>query len=509
MIGRYLLVVLLVIHFTNVHSADTIQWFQTSEGNHDRITPQKPIVMNTTPLPTTPNRIEVTTKITYQTIIGFGGAFTEASSVLFGLLNDTLQNEILNAYWGEGGNNYTMGRVPIGSCDYAIDSYNFDYQPGDYTMKYFDISHDLVEMVPFMQKAMSINEKFNGGTVSTPINLFGSAWSPPAWMKANGQMDKTPTSGGLIDDPKIWKAFALYYVKFIQEYEKNGVPLWGLTAQNEPLSIVPWEACWFNSTQQRIFLQDFLLPALESAGLVSPTGPSKLKVMVYDDQKSSVAYEYIGDVYANLTTQHLNEIWGSSWHWYSGPQFDVMEGIHELYPQFHILATEACDCFPPNSKLPLPYWYSGEHYGSDILGDLNAWAEGWVHWNLMLDEWGGPNHDNETCDAPIIITGVNYFDNGTVDYSNSSLGIYYQPSYYYMGHFSRFIPPQSVRIGWVSNVPQLQVTSFLRPDNLIATVILNTSDQPESFTYVNIDTGEWASMTINAHTIQTLLHSSV
>ena len=158
----------------------------------------------------------------YQTIVGFGGAFTDAAAETFYKMPTAAQQQILTAYFSpDQGIGYTLGRTNISSCDFSSDIYNYDDVPGDTSLSHFTIAHDLTYKIPFIKAA----EATAGGNVK----LFASPWSPPAWMKDNDNV----LHGGKLK-PEDRQAWANYFVRFFQEYKKQGISFWGMTMQNEP-----------------------------------------------------------------------------------------------------------------------------------------------------------------------------------------------------------------------------------------------------------------------------------
>lgn len=178
------------------------------------------------------SRIVVDSGKTFQETIGFGGAFTEASAFNFYNLPIHVQDKVMELYFGEDGIGLTLGRIHINSCDFSLESYSFDDVEDDFDLQYFDsnVTHDTKAIIPFIKAAMAKS--------SSKINLLASPWSPPAWMKQsdNGipSMLGSEQPQGLSENPKIQAAWALYFSKFIEAYEKHGVPIWAVTPQNEP-----------------------------------------------------------------------------------------------------------------------------------------------------------------------------------------------------------------------------------------------------------------------------------
>src|ERR1022692_2362120 len=204
---------------------------------------------------------------TFQTIVGIGGALTDASAETFYKLPADKQREILRAYFDpQKGIGYTLGRTHIHSCDFSSESYTY-VKDGDKQLDSFDISHDLKYRIPFIKAAIA--------ETGNHLTLFVSPWSPPAWMKDNDDM----LHGGKLK-PEYDESWARYYCKFIQAYEKAGVPIWGLTVQNEPLANQTWESCIYSAGEERDFVKNYLGPALWKDGLKDK------KIIIWDHNRS-------------------------------------------------------------------------------------------------------------------------------------------------------------------------------------------------------------------------------
>ncbi len=187
----------------------------------------------------------------FQTIEGFGGAFTESAAHTFYKMSPEVRAEILRAYFDPvTGNGYSLCRTHINSCDFSLGNYAYTEVPGDVELRHFTIEHDRHELIPMIKEAAA--------KVGPSFKLLASPWSPPAWMKTNGQMNH----GGKLK-PEYRQAWANYLVRYIQEYEKEGLPIWGLTVQNEPLATQVWDSCIYTAAEERDFVRDFIGPALE------------------------------------------------------------------------------------------------------------------------------------------------------------------------------------------------------------------------------------------------------
>jgi len=381
----------------------------------------------------------------YQEIIGFGGAFTEAAAVTFYKLPLEKQAELLRAYFDPAaGHGYTLCRTHINSCDFSLGNYAYADVPGDMELEHFSIERDRQALLPLIKAARAI--------AGDALNLLASPWSPPAWMKTNGEMNH----GGQLK-PEYHAVWAEYYCRYIQAYAGEGVPIWGLTVQNEPEATQVWDSCRYTAEEERDFVRDHLGPALQHHEL------GDIRLLIWDHNRD-VLFERASTVYDDpLAAQY---VWGAGFHWYENPQrFDEVQRVHDAYPDKHLVFTEGCQEGGPH----LGEWGLGERYAHAMLNDLNAWTEGWIDWNMLLDETGGPNHVGNYCSAPIIA------DTRTGE-------LLYQSSYYYIGHFARFIRPGAQRIGCRVSAGPLEATAFRNPDGQLAVIVLNRTEAEIAFT---------------------------
>jgi glucosylceramidase len=384
--------------------------------------------------------IMLNAKITFQNIEGFGGAITDAAAETFYKLSKDKQKEILQAYFNrEKGIGYSLCRTHINSCDFSSESYAYSEVEGDADLNHFTIQHDRKYRIPLMLASISATDG--------SLKFFASPWSPPAWMKTNNNM----LQGGKLK-PEYYQTWANYFVKFIQEYQKEGLPIWGVTVQNEPMATQTWESCLYSAEDERDFVKKYLGPAFEKASLEG------VKIIIWDHNRGPMVHR-AEIMYSDPEASKY--VWGTGFHWYTGDHFENVKLHNEAYPEKKLLFTEGC-VFPFEYN-KLADWNWGEHYGESILHDLNNSAVGWVDWNILLDETGGPNHVANFCYAPVI-------GNTKTD------ELVYMNSYYYMGHFSKFIRPGAYRILCSSNNDDLLATSMLNPDGEIVTVIMNASD---------------------------------
>lgn len=378
--------------------------------------------------------------VTYQKFRGFGGAFTESAAYNYMRMGEKNRKSIIRDYFSEDGLRYNMGRVPINSCDFSLGNYSY-VEEGDQELKTFCIAHDAKEMIPMIQDAQAEAGK--------KLKLLASPWSPPAFMKTNGEMNY----GGRLKKT-YYEAWAEYFVKFIEEYRKMGIHIEYVTVQNEPHSAQTWDSCVYSAKEEQIFVQEYLGPALQAAGL------SEVQIFIWDHNKDE-AYQRVKKVLADGNKEQY--IKGAAVHWYTGDHFEAIELIKKQYPALEVFFTEGCveySRFSEKKEIE-----KAEMYAHDILGNLNAGISASIDWNLLLDMSGGPNHAENYCEAPIMCD-INQ------DLYKKQL------SYFYIGHFSRYIRPGAVRIGVTRYTDQIEAAAFLNPAGERVVILLNRTEAP-------------------------------
>lgn len=409
---------------------------------------------------------------TFQTFFGIGGAVTDASAEVFAKLSPEKQEEFLKAYYDkEEGIGYTLARTPIHSCDFSSGSFTY-VSDEDKALGTFSVDHDRTYRLPLIKRVIEAA----GGE----IPLYASPWSPPPFMKSNKNM----LQGGKLL-PEYYDSWALYYAKFIQAYENEGIPIWGLTIQNEPMATQRWESCIYTAEEERDFLKNHLGPTLEKEGL------GDKKIIVWDHNR---------DLINHRTNTIMNDpdaakyVWGVGFHWYetwtgSDPMFVNLDNIKESYPDVNLVFTEGCNESFDAAKYH--YFPNAERYGRSMINDFNQGTVAWTDWNILLDETGGPNHVKNLCFAPI------HADTQTGE-------LIYTPTYYYLGHFSKFVRPGAKRVSTVCSRSHLQSTSFMNEDGTMVTVVMNATDTP--ITYKMYIGPKAVEQTIHPHAMQTLVY---
>jgi len=408
---------------------------------------------------------------TFQTMLGIGSALTDASAETFYKLPKAVQKEFMTAFYDkEKGIGYSLARTNIQSCDFSSDSYSY-VADKDAALKTFNIAHDLKYRVPFIKEAIAAA----GGK----LTLFASPWSPPAWMKDNNDV----LHGGKLKH-EYMQSWASFFVKFINAYQKQGIPVWGVTVQNEPMAKQKWESCIFTAEEERDFIKKYLGPTLTNSNVANT------KLIAWDHNRDLV-YQQASTMLEDRDAAKY--IWGIGYHWYetwtgSAMQFDNVRRVADAFPDKHLLFTEGC--IEKFDMARVNDWALGEKYGQSIIHDFNNGTVGWTDWNILLDEQGGPNHVGNYCFAPV--------------HADTQTGkLIYTNIYYYLGQFSKFVRPGDKRIVSSSNRDKLLTTAFKNAAGKLTVVVMNTSDDKIAYNLIIKNKG--AVVNSLPHSISTLI----
>ena len=435
----------------------------------------------------------------FQTITGFGGAFTESSAHLLYQLSAANRKKIMDAYFSEEGANYSLTRTHINSCDFSLKQYAYAMVDGDKNLDNFSIEEDKKNnLIPMILEAKSISKD--------GFNIIASPWTAPPWMKDN----KKWVGGKLL--PEYNNTWALYFSKYIDAYKKEGIDIWGLTVENEPLGNGNnWESMLFSPDEMTGFVQNHLGPILET------NGKSNVKILGYDQNRAALK-EWVDAMYKDeYTSKYFS---GTAIHWYESTYEvfpDALQYAHKKAPGKYLIQTEACvdseiphwnddawywkkeatdwgwDWASEKDKYLHPKYAPVNRYATDIIGCLNNRVDGWIDWNMVLDKQGGPNWFKNWCIAPVI-----------VDAEKDQ--VYFTPLYYTMAHFSKFIRPGAVKIGCSISNKELIATGVKNPDGSIAIVVFNPTDEPRSIEIIINKIKK--NISISAKALQTVLIKS-
>lgn len=370
------------------------------------------------------NTIRIMHNCPRQNYLGMGGTFTESSCVNFYQLEKDCQERFIDAYFSEKGLNYNFGRISIASNDFSLSPY--EYLEDD-DLSHFNITHDYKHIIPTIQKVLS---KKN-------ITFIASPWSPPKFMKSN----KTLEQGGTLLQ-EYYELYAKYLIKFLNMYKHEGIDIQYITMQNEPYATQKWESCTYSLEEQNKFIYKYLIPNLKK----SPT-----KVLVWDHNKDNL-YEV-----STKLIKKSKKIAGIAYHWYTGTHSNNLEYVYQKCPHKLLIHTEGCCGFSQYNEKD---WIKdAEMLLIDLIEDLNHGMNAYIDWNLLLDFNGGPNHKQNYCKSPIIL-------------NESGNDFYLTPIYYYFGHISKYIEPNSVIVPIDIYRPDLFGVGFLN-NNKQGLVLLN------------------------------------
>lgn len=375
--------------------------------------------------------IEVQVNTRRQQVLGYGGAFTDSASLQIWLLPEPVRKRLLDDYFGPNGLDYNMGRVPISGTDMSTRPYSYDdLAPGeqDLALERFKLQEeDLKLKIPLIKRinAMRAERKL------APLKLMAASWSAPAWMKSNENLVQGHLRGNSTSGP-YYCAYARYQVRFLDEYEhKQGIAMWALSPQNEPLSPkrvgplrINFNSVNFEPEQMADYLEHCLVPEL----LKSNRSAEKLMLFIWDDTLEGVARYQQAALSSAQVREHAR---GLALHWYSqglkeAPYKLLYDLRRQLPAKYSLISTEASFIGKPRPG----DWSRGQRYARDLLENLRVGSLGWIDWNLALNMSGGPTWSHNILDSAIL-----------VDLAKSTY--YKNPMYYALGQVSRFIRPDS------------------------------------------------------------------
>jgi len=419
----------------------------------------------------TQSSVTIDPNIEFQSFLGIGAALTDAAAETFYKLDKDQQDLFLKSYFSEKeGIGYTLARTIIHSCDFSSESYTY-IEEGDESLETFSIERDRKYKIPFTKRVLEVAPK--------DIVVYASPWSPPAFMKTNNNM----LQGGKLKK-SYYPSWANYFTKFIKAYEKEGIPIWGLTIQNEPMAVQRWESCIYTAEEERDFLKNHLGPALEREGL------GDKKIIIWDHNRD-LLFERASVILADPEANKY--VWGTGFHWYEDwkdgkPMFNNVGKVATAFPDKKLIFTEGCnegydEGQIKNPKLP-------ERYAKAMINDFNNGTVAWTDWNILLNENGGPNHVGNFCFAPV----HGDTKTGKIKFTNS---------YYYIGHFSKFIRPGAKRVSVGTTSNQLTSTAFVNNDDSLVAVVLNENDH--DLDYVLTVSSKSSTLQIPKRSIQTII----
>ena len=492
--------------------------------------------------------VRVSPEITKQTIDGIGTSFTESSAFVLAHLDRKKRWEVMERIFSEHGANFSLTRTHIGACDFSVKGkYSYADEKGDENLENFSINPDkkgfnpqefpglqdpTYDLLPMIKEALEIKNNQN----DPELRIISSAWTAPWWMKdieawyiPGSPENNWQGTGGSLKDQYI-PVYANYLVKYLDAYKEEGIRIWGLTPVNEPHgNNGQWESMHFTPETQNAFVKNYLGPALQSNDY------DDLKFLVYDQNRDGL--EHWTDVIFG-DSETAKYVYGVAVHWYESTfkvYEEVFDRVHAKFPEFAIVHTEGCiddlgkdapagvtdperfkesgwfanDSFWWNDNATdwaysvtwegvnaedHPIYTPVHRYARNIIVSLDHWVTGWVDWNIVLDQNGGPNHVGNYCGAPIMI-------------DLNSKQVYYTPIFYVLAQFSRTIRPgdQAVETSKILKglgEDALHACATINPEKILSVQLLNTTKNPIPY---NLKIGNrYAAIEIPANSVQTV-----
>lgn len=492
-------------------------------------------------------KIVIRPDLVKQTIVGIGSSFTESSAFVLAHLDQETRSEVMDRIFSERGANFSLTRTPIGSTDFSvIGKYSYADVPHDEALEHFSIAPDkdgfaateypgvadeTFDLLPMIKEAIAIKSR----QADQELRIIASAWTAPPWMKdiedwyisGTPENDYQGTGGSL--KPEYVQTYADYVIRYLDAYHAEGVDIWGLTPVNEPYGNGgQWESMHFTPATQNELIKSNLGPTLHANGY------GDVKLLIYDQNRAELE-DWTDLIFGDTKTADYVD--GAAVHWYGSTykvHEDVLDRVHEKFPAFSIIHTEGTiddlgkdapsgvldpvrfkesgwfnnDDFwwnenatdwaytatwaPNNEDHPI---YTPVHrYARNIIVSLNHWMEGWIDWNVVLDQDGGPNHVGNFCGAPIMI-------------DVESGHVYYTPIYYVLAQLSRTIRPGDKAVQAYKHLEgldddALHASATINDDGLLTAQLLNTTKAPIRYS-LQIGT-QYAAVEVAANSLQTV-----
>ena len=494
------------------------------------------------------NLIKVSPAIIKQEIDGIGSSFTESSAFVLAHLDKESRAEVMEKIYSETGANFSLTRTHIGSCDFCVEGkYSYLDKKGDAKLKSFSIQPDkegfnpdkypgiqdpTYDLLPMIKEAIGIKNRQK----DNELRIVASAWSAPPWMKdiEDYYIQGTPKNnfegtGGKLK-PEYEETYADYLIRYLEEYKREGVDIWGITPVNEPHgNNGQWESMHFTPESQNQFIKNYLGPKLVDSRF------QDVNLLIYDQNRDGL--EHWTDIILG-DKETAKYVYGSAVHWYESTHKvyeDVFERVHAKFPDNAIIHTEGCiddlgkdapDGITDPKRFKEQEWFdndtfwwnenatdwgysalwkgvnSDDHpiytpvhrYARNIIVSIDHWLKGWIDWNVVLDQRGGPNHVGNFCGAPIMI-------------DIESKQIYYTPIYYILAQFSRTIRPgdkavQTEKILDGLDNDALHACATISDTNLLTVQLLNTTKEPLEFSLQIKD--QYANIKMIPNSVQTI-----
>ncbi|WP_371374932.1 glycoside hydrolase family 30 beta sandwich domain-containing protein [Thalassotalea aquiviva] len=492
-------------------------------------------------------KVVINPEVVKQTMLGVGTSFTESSAFVLAHLEKEQRMQIMQDVYSDKGANFAMARTHIGATDFSVEGkYSYVEEAGDTKLETFTLARDVegfdkeqypnivdesYDLLPMIKEAYAIKN----AQADKELYTVASAWTAPAWMKdietyfiPGAPENNYQGTGGELK-PEYVSTYADYLLKYLEEYQKEGIDIWGLTPVNEPHgNSGQWESMHFTPETQRDFIAKHLGPKLQNSDF------KDVALLIYDQNRNDLGHwvdTILGDEEAS------QYVYGTAVHWYASTENvfeDELVKAHNKFPDYAIINTEATiddlgkpagggigdpekfqesgwfnnDAFwwnknatdwaytaqwAPNAE-DHPIYTPVHRYARNIIVSFNNYMNGWIDWNIVLDHNGGPNHVGNFCGAPIMI------DTNTKE-------VYYTPIFHVLSQFSQTIRPgdkavqtETILAGLDSDA--LHASATVNDNNVLSVQLLNTTKEPINY---QLQIGEnVADVVIKANAVQTV-----
>lgn len=460
-------------------------------------------------------KFEVNTIEARQTFDGIGSSLTESSAYVMACLDPEVRAEVIEKFFGEKGANFSVTRTHIGASDFSVEGlYSLDMVEGDEKLEHFSMEEDMKGFSPSVYPdiidstydlyhlMMEVN-KVKKSQRDTTFRVVATTWTAPAWMKDNNKYyDKENRTGGRLLE-KYYQAFADYYVKYIQFYKEQGINIWAVSPENEPMgNDGSWESMQVSPAEEAAIIGKYMGPTFERNGL-------DVKIFGFD-QNTFEMVPYVDAIYGDSAAN--SHTYGMALHWYGStftPFGEVMDSIHYAHPDKVLMHTEGCidnlGCDPwsgvsdPDGfkeenwfgndefwwsevctdwAYSTPFWpelhpkYIAPHrYARYIIEGMNHWMTGFIDWNFALDSIGGMNHVGNMCGAPLMV-------------NTATKKLHFTPMFEALAALSRNLRPGD-QVLYVEPAAELGdkvfVSSVRKADGRIVLAMLNTTSEEQKF----------------------------
>jgi glucosylceramidase len=418
-------------------SSDVAFWLTT--GDQSALLAKQNTVLNFTDAASNLPAIEVNENQTFQTIDGFGFTLTGGSASLINSLSETEKDALLQELFSTKDNGIGISylRISIGASDLSAGTFTYNELPKgetDVNQDKFSIAQEMTDLVPVLKKIVAINPA---------IKILGSPWTAPTWMKDNQSF-----KGGSLK-PEYYQSYSRYFVKYINAMKAQGITIDAITIQNEPLHPGNVPSMFMPAPAQGQFIKTAMGPMFQAEGI-------KTKIILYDHNADKP--EYPISILDDAETRKYVD--GSAFHLYGGT-IDALSKVHEAHPDKHLYFTEQWVGGPGNFAEDLKW-----HVSTLVIGATRNWSRNVLEWNLAADPNYGPHTDGGcvTCLGALTIKP----------------GVSRNVAYYVIGHASKFVPQNSVRIS-SNNISNLANVAFITPDGKKVLIVSNTSNNTQSF----------------------------